>query len=61
MKGFSVSLNVDSAAEAERIFEALAQGGTVKMPIQQTFWGDPLRHARRPLRHAMDVNCEEPA
>src|SRR5215213_7977534 len=36
MKGFSASLNVDSAAEAERIFEALAQGGTVKMPIQSS-------------------------
>jgi len=23
---------------AERVFQALAEGGTVLMPIQQTFW-----------------------
>ena len=33
MAGFSVSLNIDSVAEAERIFHALAEGGTVRMPI----------------------------
>jgi PhnB protein len=37
-KGFSVSINLKDAAEAERIFNALAENGTVKMPLQQTFW-----------------------
>jgi PhnB protein len=37
-KGFSVSINLKNAAEAERIFNALAENGTVKMPLQQTFW-----------------------
>ena len=37
-QGFAVSLMVDSAAEAERIYAALAEGGTVRMPIQETFW-----------------------
>lgn len=36
--GFSVSLTVGSAEEAERIFHALSEGGDVKMPIAQTFW-----------------------
>lgn len=39
-QGFSVSLAVDSAAEAERIYQALADGGTVRMPLQQTFWAE---------------------
>jgi len=38
MKGFSVSLQVDKLADAERIFEALSKNGTVKMPLAETFW-----------------------
>jgi PhnB protein len=38
MKGISVALHVDTAEEAERLFKALAEGGDVKMPIQETFW-----------------------
>ncbi len=38
MKGFSVTLGVDRPAEAERIFNALADKGTVRMPLEQTFW-----------------------
>jgi PhnB protein len=37
-QGFSVSLQVQEAADAERIFNALAEGGRVKMPLQKTFW-----------------------
>jgi PhnB protein len=37
-KGFSVTLGVNNPAEAERIFNALAEKGTVQMPLQQTFW-----------------------
>lgn len=39
-KGFSVSLDLDSAAEAERIFKALSQGGAVQMPLDKTFWAE---------------------
>lgn len=37
-KGFSVTLQITDPAEAERVFHRLAEGGTVQMPIQQTFW-----------------------
>lgn len=37
-KGFSLSLGVADAAEAERKFNALAQGGKVTMPLGKTFW-----------------------
>ena len=36
--GFSVSIQTTEPAEAERIFKALSEKGTVRMPIQQTFW-----------------------
>ncbi|SRR5260370_40492240 len=37
-KGFSVALQIDDPAEAERVFKTLAEKGTVHMAIQQTFW-----------------------
>lgn len=36
--GFSVSIHVDDEARARRIFEAFADGGSVMMPIEPTFW-----------------------
>ena len=36
--GFSLSLGVADAAQAERSFNALVQGGKVVMPLGQTFW-----------------------
>ena len=37
-KGFSVTVQIDDPAEADRVFNALAENGTVQMPIQKTFW-----------------------
>jgi PhnB protein len=37
-QGFSISLSVDKAEEADKVFAALAEGGKIQMPIQQTFW-----------------------
>src|SRR5438477_12189619 len=36
--GFSVVIGIENPADAERIFHALAENGTVRMPLQQTFW-----------------------
>jgi PhnB protein len=40
MAGFALSLGYGTADEARRIFDALAQGGTVTMPMQKTFWAE---------------------
>ena len=37
-RGFSVTININDPADAERIFRALSEDGTVTMPLQQTFW-----------------------
>ena len=37
-QGISVSIGIASPAEGERVFNALAEGGTVGMPFQKTFW-----------------------
>lgn len=36
--GFSLAVSVDTAGEATRMFDALADGGTVGMPLERTFW-----------------------
>lgn len=37
-QGIYVSINVDDTEEADRIFHGLAEGGTVTMQIDRTFW-----------------------
>jgi PhnB protein len=39
-QGLYVTINIDDPAEAERIFHALAEGGTVQMPLEKTFWAE---------------------
>jgi PhnB protein len=36
--GFALSLTAPTEAEAQRVFTALTEGGTVTMPLGQTFW-----------------------
>jgi PhnB protein len=37
-KGFSVSIQLKDKANGERIFKVLAEGGTIQMPFEKTFW-----------------------
>jgi PhnB protein len=37
-QGFSITLTIDDPTAADRAFGALADGGTIEMPIQETFW-----------------------
>ena len=37
-RGFSLSLNLNDEAEADRRFAALAEGGHVQMPLSKTFF-----------------------
>ena len=40
MKGFSLSLIYPTVADAQRVFDALAKGGQVHMPLQKMFWAE---------------------
>ena len=40
MKGFSLSLVYPNVADAKAVFDALAAGGRVTMPLQKTFWAE---------------------
>ena len=37
-KGFSLSLQIKSIADAERIFHQLAEGGRIVLALEKTFW-----------------------
>ncbi len=36
---FSISINTETVEEVTRIFNELSEGGTIKMPLEKTFWG----------------------
>jgi PhnB protein len=38
VKGVSIHYTAASIPEAERVFGQLAEGGTVEMPLEETFW-----------------------
>jgi len=40
VSGVMMTLTYPTAAEAGRVFEALAEGGRVTMPLAETFWAD---------------------
>ena len=39
-QGMDACLNVDSGSEGARIFQALAEGGKITMPYEETFWAE---------------------
>jgi PhnB protein len=60
-KGISVTLGIDKPADAERIFHALAQNGTVQMPIQETFWATRFGMLVDQFGTPWMINCEKAA
>jgi PhnB protein len=59
--GFSVSLHTKSPAEADRIFHALVEGGTVVMPIAETFWSPRFGMLTDRFGVPWMINCEPAA
>lgn len=58
-QGFSVSITIDSPAEADRIFAALAEGGGISMPIQETFWAERFGMCVDRFGIPWMVNCDK--
>jgi PhnB protein len=56
---FAVMLRAKDSAEAERVFSSLAEGGTVQIPMGQTFWA--LRFGKVTDRFGVPwlINCEK--
>jgi PhnB protein len=59
-KGITVTLGIDDPAEAERVFRALSENGTVTMPIAETFWAQRFGMLVDQFGIPWMVNCERP-
>jgi PhnB protein len=57
-QGFSISLNIKAPSDAERIFHQLAEKGTVRMPIQKTFWAERFGMLVDRFGIPWMINCE---
>jgi PhnB protein len=59
-QGFSVTLRVDTPEEAERIFNGLADGATIQMPIAKTFFAQKFGMLADKFGIPWMVICENP-
>ena len=57
MQGLSVMLDVTDEAEAERIYAAFSNGGTVQMPMTQTFWAKRFGMVKDRFGTPWMINC----
>lgn len=60
-QGFAVTVGIKDPAEAERVFRALSENGTVQMSLQETFWA--MRFGMLVDRYGIPwmINCGKPA
>ena len=59
-RGFGIQIGVDDVDEAERLFAMLAEGGTVGMPLQETFWARRYGVVVDRFGIPWEINCEKP-
>ena len=57
-RGFSLSMQIESTAGAERIFHELARDGTVNMPLEKTFWAERFGMVVDRFGIPWLINCE---
>jgi PhnB protein len=60
-QGFYVSIRVKNPEDAERIFQALAEKGTVQMPIAETFFSPRFGMLIDRFGIPWMINCERAA
>ena len=56
--GFSLSIHIKGAAEAERIFHQLRQAGKMVMPLEKTFWAERFGMVIDRFGIPWLINCE---
>ena len=57
-RGFSLSMQLTNAADADRIFRELSENGTVVMPLEKTFWAERFGMVVDRFGTPWLVNCE---
>lgn len=59
-RGISVTLGIEAPEEAERVFNAFAEQGTVQMPLAETFWAQRFGMVVDRFGIPWMINCEKP-
>jgi PhnB protein len=59
LAGFSISLNVKTPEEAERLYAALTDKGVVFMPLGETFWAKRFAMFKDQFGVPWMINCEK--
>jgi PhnB protein len=58
-KGFSILIHPRDVDEAERLFHALAENGTIRMPLQETFWSPRFGSVKDQFGIEWTINYEK--
>ena len=58
-QGIAVALPLKDVAEADRIFQGLAESGTIQFPIQETFWAKRFGMVTDRFGIPWMINCEK--
>jgi len=58
-KGFSLSVNVPSASDADSLFGELGNGGRIVYPIEKTFWSERFGMVVDRFGIPWMINCEK--
>ena len=56
-----IALDPDTRAEADSLFAALSEGGTVQMPMEDAFWGDYFGSLVDKFGVQWMINCTSPS
>ena len=57
-KAFSVNISVTEPADAERLYAALSEGGSIQLALQPTFWAKRFAMFRDRFGVPWMINCE---
>jgi PhnB protein len=58
-QGFSLMMSTSDALAAERAFNALAEGGSIAVPMQETFWAARFGVVTDRFGIPWSINCEK--
>src|ERR1700722_2582546 len=60
-QGFFVNIGMEDPADSERLFQALSENGTVRMPLQKTFLAARFGMLVDQFGTPWMINCRQPA
>jgi PhnB protein len=61
VSGFAAMVEVPTTVEAERVFQALGEGGSVLMPLAETFWAERFGMLADRFGVRWMVGCAKPS